>query len=122
MRSSKNSHLITVRDGQYRWRATGNDGCISISVWPVNNVGPFISGTFGYHNSWVERPDGSRSSLGDQIVVTARLIRRLIEHAIIAYGYDPNRKGKDLHLKALEGVIRWDDAIRASDKSPEPVK
>src|SRR5438477_4806381 len=113
MRSSKGSHLIMVRGAQYRWRATGNDGYISVSIWPVNNVGRFISGFFAYHQTWVHNRDGSYSSAGDQIVVTSRLIRRIVEHAITAYEYDPNKKGKQLNLRALEEVVKWDDAFRA---------
>jgi len=115
MRNSKGSHLITVRGVEYRWRATGNDGYISVGIWPVSNIGPFISGSFRYHDTVVDNHDGSYSSAGDQIVVTARLARRIIEHAITSHAYDPNKKGKQLNLGALEGVIKWDDAIRASD-------
>jgi hypothetical protein len=120
MRSSKNSHLIAVQGGQYRWRAKGNDGCIMVSIWPTNNLGPFISGRFGYHDTYVDNSDGSSSSLGNQIIVTSRLVRRIIEHAITAHEYDPNGKGKQLDLGALEHVIKWDDAVRASNPSPEP--
>lgn len=114
MRSSKGSHLIAVRGAQYRWRATGNDGYISVSIWPVSNIGPFISGSFGYHQTFVANRDGSYSSAGDQIVVTSRLVRRIIDYAITAHRYDPNRKGKELRLYALEKLIKWDDAVRAS--------
>lgn|SRR6266850_301070 len=115
MRSSKGSHLITVRGEQYRWRATGNDNYISVSIWPVNNIGAFIGGFFGYHQTMVDNHEGSYSSAGDQIVVTSRLVRRIIEHVITHHQYDPNRKGKQLSLRALEGLIKWDDAIRASN-------
>jgi len=114
MRNSKGTHLITVRGVGYRWRATGNDNYISVSIWPVNNMGPLIGGFFGYHQSFVDNQDGSSSSAGNQIVVTSRLIRRIIEHAIVAHQYDPNRKGKQLDLRALEELVRWDDAVRAS--------
>jgi len=112
MRSSKGSHLITVQGVDYRWRATGNDEYISVGIWPVGNIGPFIGGFFGYHDTLVDNRDSSYSTAGDQIVITARLVRRIIEHAITAHAYDPNKKGKELNLKALEGLINWDDAFR----------
>jgi hypothetical protein len=114
MRSSKGSHCMAVRDVEYRWRAQGNDGYISIGIWPTNNVGSFLHGSLGYHETWIENRDGSRSSAGDQIVVTNQLIRRIIEHAITQHHYDPNVKGKELNLQVLDEVIEWHDAVRAS--------
>lgn len=115
MRSRKGSHRIVVHDAEYRWRATGNDGYISVGIWPSNNIGPFITGSFEYHSSYIDHGNGIRSSAGDQIVITNRLVRRIIEHAIANHGYDPNSKGAELNLGALEGMNRWDDAVRASD-------
>lgn len=112
MRSSKGSHRIVVREVEYRWRAKGDDGCISIGIWPKNNVGAYITGGFKYHETWIDNGDGSWSSKGDQIVITNRIIRRIIEHALTEHHYDPNVKGTDLHLY-LEEAIKWDDAVRA---------
>lgn len=100
MRSQKGSHRIVVCGVEYRWRATGNDGHISIGIWPSNNVGPYIQGNLGYHETWIDNGDGSWSSMGNQIVITSRIIRRIIEHAIAAHGFDPlslcrNRVGRD---------------------------
>jgi hypothetical protein len=114
MRSQKGSRRITVNDVDYRWRATGDDGYISLSIWPLNNVGPYIQGNFGYHQTWSPNGDGSYSSLGDQIVITNRIIRRIVEYAISAHRYTPLLKGKTLNLKVLDNVIKWDDAVRAS--------
>ena len=61
--------------------------------------------------------DGSRGSAGDQIIVTGRLVRRIIDYAISDHGYDPNVRSKQLDLKALDDFIRWDDAVRASNPS-----
>ena len=99
---------------EYRWRASGNDGYILIGIWPVNNLGPFIQGSFRYHETWIANIDGSRSSAGDQIVITNRIIRRIIEHAITVHGYDPRVRGKELNLKVLDDVVEWDDAVRGS--------
>jgi hypothetical protein len=120
MRSAKGTRRIVVNNVEYRWRATGDDFYIQIGIWPSNNIGPYISGNLGYHESWIEFGDGSRRSVGDQIVVTNRIIQRIIEQAITQHGYDPNAKGTELNLGALNGVIRWDDAVRATDDPNNP--
>jgi hypothetical protein len=114
MRSTKDSHLITVQGAQYRWRATGNDNYITVVIWPVNNIGPCITGNFGYHHTMIDQGGGCYKSAGDQLIVTSRLIRRILEHAVASHGYDSAKKGRQLNLKALEDVIKWDDALRAS--------
>lgn len=116
MRRGKGSRRIVVNNVEYRWRATGNDGYITVAIWPTNRIGPFIYGNVGYHESWIDNRNGSWSSAGDQIVITNRIVRRIIEYAITNHGYDPNAKGTELNLKNLDDVIRWDDAVRASDK------
>lgn len=116
MRSSKGSHRIVIRDVEYRWRATGNDGYISIGIWPSNKVGAFIHGTFRYHETWINNGDGSFSSAGNQIVVTNKIIHRIIEHAICEHHYDPQLRDKELNLAVLDDNIKWDDAVRASNK------
>ena len=112
MRSSKGSRRIVVRDVEYRWRAAGDDGYIRIGIWPMNNVGPYIQGNFKYHETWLDNGDGSRSSAGDQIVITNRIVRRIVEHAIDKHSYSPEFKGQELNLHALDDVIQWDDAVR----------
>lgn len=117
MRSFKGSHRIVVHSIEFRWRAKGDDGYISIGIWPVNNIGPYIHGSLGYHETRIDNEDGSCSSAGNQIVVTNKIIRRIIEYAISEHHYDPQAKGKELNLQVLEEVIKWDDAVRASPKS-----
>ena len=119
MRSTKGSRRIVVQDVEYRWNAKGDDGFISVGIWPANNIGAYIHGGFKYHESWVDNGDGSHSSKGDQIVVTNRIIRRIIEHAVVEHEYDPNVNGKQLNLN-LEAVIHWEDAVRASKKTKQP--
>jgi hypothetical protein len=116
MRSSKGSQRIVVRGIEYRWRAKGDDGYNSIGIWPTNNVGAFIQGNLGYHETTVDNADGSWSSEGDQVVVTNRLIRRIIEHAITELHYDAEKKGKELNLRVLDDAIKWNDAVRASNQ------
>lgn len=114
MRSQKGSRRIVVGDVEYRWRATGDDGYISIGIWPTNNIGSFIQGNLGYHETWIDNGDGSWSSAGNQIVITNRIIRRIIEHATATHGYDPRVRGKQLNLRVLDGVVKWDDVIRGA--------
>jgi hypothetical protein len=119
MRRSKGSHRIMVHGIEYRWRAAGNDGYILIAIWPLNNIGACIKGTFEYHETQIANADGSRSSLKNQIVVTNRIIRRIIEYSINEREYNPKAKTKALNLKVLDNLIRWDDTIRASDDGNE---
>ena len=115
MRRGKSSRRIVVDGVEYRWRAAGADGYISIGIWPTNNIGPYIAGNFRYHETWVDRRDGTWSSAGDQIVVTNRIVRRVIEHARSKHSYDPCSKGPELNLTNLDEVIIWADAVRAAD-------
>jgi hypothetical protein len=114
MRSKKGSRQIVVQNVEYRWHAKGNDGCIHVSIWTKSNVGPMITGILGYDETWMPQGAGRFSSKGDQLVVTNRLIRRIIEHALAARKYDPCSKGGELDLGNLEKFIKLDDAIRAS--------
>lgn len=116
MRSQKGSHRIVVGEVEYRWRATGNDGYISIGIWPTNNIGAYIQGSFRYHETWINNSDGSRSSAGGQIVITNRIIERIIAYAITTHQYDPRVRGEELNLKVLDNAIKWDDAVRGSAK------
>jgi hypothetical protein len=72
-----------------------------------------MCGGIGYHETWMDNADGGRSSNGDQIVVTNRLIRRIIDHAIIDRQYKSDEKGKELHLRLTDEIINASDAVRA---------
>ena len=113
MRSSKGSHRIVIQGVEYRWVAQGNDDTISIGIWPANNIGPAIRGRLRYHETDVGK--GKAPTLPQQlgqIVVTNRIIRRIIEHAISEHQYDPSVKGEELYLGLLDDLIHWDDAVR----------
>jgi hypothetical protein len=73
---------------------------------------PFIQGNLRYHETWIDNGDGSWSSAGNQIVITNRIIRRIIEHARAAHGYDPQVRGKELNLRILDDMVKGDDAVR----------
>ena len=114
MRRGKGSRRIVVNDVEYRWRATGDDGFISIGIWPSNNIGPYINGNLRYHETWSGPENGVWTSARNQIVITNRIIRRIIEHAVTQHAYNPNTKGTELRLGNLDDTIQWEDAERAS--------
>ena len=115
-RSAKNSNRIVVRDVEYRWRANGNDGYIPVTFWPANNIGPTVTCSFGYHETMVPHGEHCRISIGDQLIVTNRLVRRVIEHALDVENYDPLVQGKQLDIRWIEDKIEWSDAVRATDR------
>lgn len=113
-RSAKTARNIVVNDVGYHWRATGNDGYISVTIWPSSNLGPAILCNFDYQESWIPSGEGQYSSAGNQIVITNRIVRRVIDLAVTKYGYDPSGRGKELNLRRSDGLIELDDAIRAT--------
>ncbi len=117
-RSTKNAQHIVVDEVAYHWRATGNDGYITVTIWPANNIGPAILGNIEYHETWIADTERqSYSSAGDQIVITNRIILRIINVALSDHGYDPQTRGKELNLRAMDHLIDWKDAIRATRKN-----
>jgi hypothetical protein len=118
MRNIKNSRRLKVNDIEYHWRATGGDGYISIGIWPSNNIGPYIQGNLKYHETLIDNGDTIRRSAGNQIVVTNKIIRRIIEHAICKHHYNPKAKSKQLNLYVLDYIIKWEDTIRAKKHKP----
>lgn len=116
-RSSKGARNITVAGVHYRWRATGNDGWISISIWPAELPHAGVYAMLTYDETSTERrlPSGEQYwRLSNQLVVTARIIRRVIDHAVEAHGFDPRVRSTQLDLRSLDGVIDVSDAERAS--------
>ncbi len=108
--SRKNSRKIIVDGAEFRWRATGNDGWITVVVWPVSNDRSRLVGTIGYHHERI-RTAGDRYIERGQIVVTNRLIRQLILH----YGVeDLHSNNGQINAGELESIVDIADAIRAS--------
>lgn len=113
MRPTKNTHRIVIRAVEYRWQARGDDGYISIGIWPANDVGPYIGGTLEYHaTAAVKGKSPTLLQYAGQLVVTNRIVRRIIELALDEHHYDPGVKGDALYLGRLDDAIRWDDAVR----------
>ena len=114
MKSRKKVRNIVIDDIAYHWKATGNDGYISISIWhKVGNC--IITATLLYYETWLNNGDGTYSSKEDQIIVTNRLIRKIIKLAQSKYSFDPSVK-RQLDLRNLDGLISIDDAIRSGRK------
>ncbi len=112
-KSTKGARNIVVGGVKYHWRATGNDGGISVTVWPQVLPGPLITCGFGYDQTAVPTGGGCYS-LTNQVVITNRIVQRVIEYAVAEQGYDPHTKAKQLNLGVMEGKIEMADAVRAS--------
>ncbi len=98
-KSSKGARNIVVGGVSYHWRATGNDGWISLVVWPTELPGATIACAFDYDHTLVPRGGGSYAATR-QVVVTSRIVQRVIEYAVAGRGYDPHTKAKQLNLGA----------------------
>ena len=107
--NKKGSRRIEIDGTEFRWRATGNDGWISIVVWPAENDRSRLVGSVDYHQEAREANDG-HYTLHHQIVVTNRLIRRLILHFGIEELLAANQQ---INVGRLEDLIDVGDAVRA---------
>ena len=112
-KSSKGARHIVVEDVKYRWRATGNDGYISLAVWPEELPGSTITSTFSYDQTLIPQGDGSASATR-QIVITSRIVRRVIEYAARAHGYDARANARQLDLRDMGDKIDLSDALRSA--------
>lgn len=112
-RSSKGSRNITVEDVHYRWRATGNDGAIDLAIWPADLPHPGIYGMLSYDETKTPEPGGVIGHSA-QLVITNRIVRRIIDYAVAERGFDPQQKVKQLDLGKLDGKIDLTDAERSS--------
>jgi hypothetical protein len=116
MKASKGSRKIVLNNVEYRWRASGNDGYIVVTIWPLEHPGPTIRGTLKYDESFTKGDTyfGCWVSEKNQIVVTNRLIRRVIEYASEKHDYSHLKNGPELNLRDLEKIIDCSDAIKAN--------
>ncbi len=111
--AKKNARNITVEGIHYRWRATGNDGWISLVVWPHERAGDKLVTRFTYHQAEVPFAEGGGAHLVGQLVVTNRLVRRLVLHALQT-GYVPDAQvARQRNLGWAEGIIDVRGAVRA---------
>jgi hypothetical protein len=112
-KSKKAARNIVVHDVKYRWRATGNDGWISLVVWPDDLPGPPIACSLDYFQTRVPTGDGA-FLLTQQIVVTNRIVRRVIDYALRELDYDPRVKGKQVTIRHVDNLIDLSGAIRSA--------
>ncbi len=75
----KGSRNISVEGHDFKWRATGNDGWISVVLWPVSNEDSRVVATIDYHHDMKQVGEGHFQSQS-QLIVTNRVIRALILH------------------------------------------
>ena len=109
--NKKASRKIIVCGIEYRWRATGNDGWISIVIWPVNKDDVRLTGTFIYHDDYENEPGNNHSfkKVKGQIIITNKIIRRIIES--VGIEKIKNTKGQ-INLGSIEKIVDIKDAIR----------
>ena len=53
-------------------------------------------------------------ALTGQIVITNRIVRRVIELAVREHDYDPRTKGKQINLRHVDKAIDISGAVRAA--------
>lgn len=108
--NSTGSRKIVVDGVEFRWRATGSDGWISVCVWPKANDRSRVHGRIDYDQTPVPKPGGVYHLHG-QVVVTNRLIRRIVLH----YGVAALLAGDaPIHSGPLESIIDVEDAVRSA--------
>lgn len=108
-RAGKGARNIVVDGVKYRWRAVGDSGFISVSIWPSSPSKRSVHCHLPY-----DEGDGR-----GQRVVTARIVRRIVRYAR-EHGYDPEVEGTPLELGSLESVIDLTDGERArSELNPD---
>ena len=105
----KGLRKITVDNFRYAWSATGNDGWISLSIAPLDNLGQLLTTAFGYHSKVVgelRRPTGEHIgySVKQQLLVTPYIIRQIIQTAL-KKGWQPAVKGPPFSLPGVEKII-----------------
>ncbi|MEO0480893.1 MAG: hypothetical protein AAF196_15585 [Planctomycetota bacterium] len=109
---------ITVRDVRYHYWVRCEPGVFgryfSLTVRPIDRSGRELGGILDSLEISVQTRGGSLS-VRDPIVVTPRVIRRVLEFAIDEAGYDPAEKGPPLHLPSLQTQIDLRDARSADD-------
>lgn len=113
-RSNKGSNRIVVLDVVYRWRARRSEdyGWIELLVWPAELSGSMIHGRFPVGETFVPSGPDRLQSLGDHIVLTNRIVERVIRWATSNSGYDPTVRAKDLMLRHIHMDIDYSDADR----------
>jgi len=107
--NKKGSRKIVVGESEFRWRATGNDGWISVVIWPVENENSRYVGSVGYHGKMEQVGNGWHRAV-EQTLVTNRVIRALI----LRYGVNEIIANEgQVNIGPLEKIIDINLAKRA---------
>ena len=112
--SKKGSRKIVVNCIEFRWKVTGNDGWITVVIWPVERDTVKITGKFGYHDEYINVLDERGTYVKTKgLIITNRVIRQVIEHVGIENVL--NFKGQ-ISLGNLEEIYDINNALRVSLK------
>ncbi len=111
--SKKGSHKIVIETVEFRWIAAGNDGWIDIYIWPEGRGDIKVIGTFDYHSETNEVPDGGGRLplVKGQIIITNRVIKKIIEHIGVRKILESERQ---INLGKLENIYNINLALRVT--------
>lgn len=107
--NKKGSRKIVVDDVEFRWRASGNDGWITVIIWQNANDNSKVVGDVKYHHDWHEVGEGQFSSRS-QLTVTNRMIREII----LSVGVKEilTNKGQ-INIGSIEKIYDVKNAVRS---------
>lgn len=113
--SNTGSRKIVVENTEFRWSITGNDGWITVVIWPVNKDVVKLIGVFDYHQEFSKDPEriGLYNLSKGQIIITTRVIRKIIDHVGVNEILNMERP---LNLGRLYDI---NDALRVPVKESE---
>ncbi len=113
--NKKGSRKIIVEGIEFRWNVTGNDECITIVIWADRTDSLKLFGNLEYHNEFKQTSFGKSycQAATSQIIVTNRVIRKVIEHVGIEKIL--NTKGQ-FNLGHIEIIYDINNALRMQYK------
>ena len=114
-RASKGARHITVDGVAYRWRASGADHVINVTVWPATEPGAKLTASVRYDETLVPSVVSGGWHCTRQIVVTNRIVRRVIRLAVTEHGYAATAGGSAVQLGQIDGRVGLSDALRSHD-------
>lgn len=104
--NKKKKRKITVKDKEFYWSVTGNDGWISLIVMADVQGSSKLICSFSYHQIPVKIENHPLNAvfLTNQFVITPYTVRQVIEYAF-SQNWNPFEKEKDLVLGNLDDKI-----------------
>jgi hypothetical protein len=106
--NKKGSRKIVVEEHEFRWRATGNDGWITVVIWPVENENSRLVGTAQYHSNLLKVNEGQYSAT-DQIVITNRIIREIILYYSVG---EIIKNNGQINIGDIENIFNMENAVK----------